>query len=188
VLKHFGTHHWRDQSIFGVDLAVMVSFNAPSHLANPPEWVRWGIINFPRRLIGLFEIDTADFGVHDEIEDIEALPNGAYRYQECTFAIHQIPLNWLVAFKSVRWPSIALEIASNPRTVSRLLPADRAFDAESLLKRAADLQKEPPLFKFKPHQLKPKFLVDDEPERRPSSSSSPPPPPPPPPPQQHRRY
>jgi hypothetical protein len=161
VQQHYGLHHWHDHSVFGVDQSVFVGFNPPSHMQPAPnEWIRWAVISFPRRLVGMFELERIDESA-EEYEDIEALPNGAFRYAECVFAIHPIPLNWLVAFKSVRWPSIALELASQPMTAEDLLPEDRAYDAESILRRAADEAKERPLFKFKPHQLKPAFHIDE---------------------------
>ncbi len=165
VVAHYGLRHWHEYTAFGVDLSVLVAFN-PSPSADPDTLHRWAVINFQKRLIGFFECALGDTDLNfDDPVEMEPLPNGAYQCQRTQFQIEPLPIEWLVAFKRVRWPGIALVLASHWNTAKFLLPSDSYHTAGRIIRRSlAPPQAEPTLFKFKPHQLTPPFLP--APERR----------------------
>lgn len=163
VEAHYPLRHWSDVAAYGVEHNVLVPFSSPPS-APPTALVRWALISFNKRIIGFFESDLQSRRIDDLPEntfDITYERNGVLSCNHYHFLIESLPLDWLVAFKRVRWPSVALVLASYDGISDCLLPQDRAHTAKAIIARSlAPKIREPPLFKFKPHQLKPPFLVD----------------------------
>jgi hypothetical protein len=135
--------HWNNLEAFGIDRTMYLSFATPYGYTE-----RWCLINLKKQVIGFFEQDSGQ-GVIDarDPENIIGFDDGTFGIDDVVFDIHPLPLDWVMAFKRVRWPSIALTLTHSRSFGEDII--DGQTPVSKLLRAPRPPRKEPQLFHVK---------------------------------------
>lgn len=135
--------HWNSIEAFGIDRTMYFAFATPYAYTD-----RWCLLNLKKQVIGFFEQDSTVDALDPELsETIEEQEDGTFTIENVIFDIHRLPLDWVMAFKRIRWPSIALTLTHSRHFNEDILEGQTPVS--KLLRPPRPPRTEPQLFRVK---------------------------------------